>query len=117
MHQILQIEFEMCIFLSFLGGVTPQTPPFFSMVKGFSSNKGIKTRKVGGIDIKIANILLKMNIVFFSKMLAKGMRQIAQIKFESCNFFFSFWEGNFPLRSFWEGTSPQIPLFLMAKDL
>ena len=24
-------------------------------------NKGIKTRKVGGIDMKIANILLKMN--------------------------------------------------------
>ena len=58
MHQILQIEFEIYIFLSFRGGVPPQTPPNFSMVKGFNSNKGIKTRKVGGIDIKIANILV-----------------------------------------------------------
>ena len=41
---------------------------------------------VGGIDIKIANILLKMNIDFFSKMLAKGMHQIVQIEFENCNF-------------------------------
>ena len=75
-----------------------------------SANKGIKTRKVGGIDIKIANILLKNEYWFFSKMLAKGMHQIAQVEFENFNFFQLLRE-YFPLRSFSEGT------FLMAKDL
>ena len=38
MHQILQIEFEICIFLSFWGEVPPQAPSFFFlMAKGFSS--------------------------------------------------------------------------------
>ena len=66
-HHILQIEFEICIFLSFWGGVPPQTPLHFLQwpkVLYNSSNKGVKTRKMGGIDIKIANILLKMNIGF-----------------------------------------------------
>ena len=36
-------------------------PHFFSGQKLIMPNKGIKTRKVGGIDMKIANVLLKMN--------------------------------------------------------
>ena len=61
MRQILQIEFKNCIFVSFWGEVLPQTPHFFNGQKFIMPNKGIKTRKVGGIDVKIANILLKMN--------------------------------------------------------
>ena len=34
---------------------------FFNGQKFIMPNKGIKTRKMGGIDMKIANILLKMN--------------------------------------------------------
>ena len=36
--------------------------PIFSMTKKFiMPNKGIKTRKVGGLDMKMANTLLKLN--------------------------------------------------------
>ena len=84
-------------------------PHFFNVQKFMMPNKGIKTRKVGGIE-KIANILLKMNNGF-SKILAKGMHLI---EFENCNFF-SNSEGGTPLRSFWEGTPPQTPLFKFSK--
>ena len=61
MHQILQIEFN-CIFFQLLRGSSPSDIPiFFNGQKFIMPNKGIKTRKVGGIDTKIANILLKMN--------------------------------------------------------
>ena len=61
MHQILQIDFKNCIF-SVSGGSSPSdTNIFVNGQKFMIPNKGIKTRKVGGIDMKIANILLKMN--------------------------------------------------------
>ena len=45
MHQILQIEFENGNFSQLLRGSSPSDTPIFSLVKGFSSNKGIGTRK------------------------------------------------------------------------
>ena len=59
MHQILQIEFQNCIFFSFWGEVS-DTRIFFNGQKFIMPNKGINTRKVGGIDTKIVNILLEM---------------------------------------------------------
>ena len=64
MHQILQIEFKNCIFSAYGGSSPSDTPHFFNVQKFIMPNKGIKTRKVGGIDIKIANIWLKMNYGF-----------------------------------------------------
>ena len=63
MHQIFcKLSLIIAFFFSFWGEVPPQTPPkFFNGQKFIMPNKGIKTRKVGGIDTKIANILLKMN--------------------------------------------------------
>ena len=64
MHQILLIECKKCIFSAseLLRGSSPlRHPHFFNGQKIIMPNKGIKTRKVGGIDMKIANILLKMN--------------------------------------------------------
>ena len=91
MHQILQIEFENFIFFSFLGGVPPQTSPFFQWPKVYnSSNKGIKSRKVGGIDIKIANILLKMNNGFQQNV---GKRYASNLKLSLKIAFFSVSEG------------------------
>ena len=60
MHQILQIEFKNCIFSAFEGKLPLRHLNFFNGQK-FTSNKDIKTRKVGGINMKIVNILLKMN--------------------------------------------------------
>ena len=60
MHQILQIDFKNCIF-QLLGKFPLRHPHFFNGQKFIMLNKGIKTRKVGGIDMKIANILLNMN--------------------------------------------------------
>ena len=55
-HQISQIEYANCIFSTFEGD-SPDTPFFSSRVKDFyNSDKGIKTGKVGRIDMKIANI-------------------------------------------------------------
>ena len=61
MHQILQIEFKNCIFSASEGKFRLRYSHFFNGQKFMMPNKGIKTRKVGGIDMKIANILLKMN--------------------------------------------------------
>ena len=61
MHQILQIECKKCIFSASEGKFPLRHPHFFNGQKFIMPNKGIKTRKVGRIDIKIANILLKMN--------------------------------------------------------
>ena len=86
MHQISQIEYANCIFSTFEGD-SPDTPFFSSRAKDFYySDKGIKTGKVGRIDMKIANIFFIGNKIF-SKMLAKGMHQIPKIEFENCNFF------------------------------
>ena len=63
MHHILQTEFKNCIFSTFEGKF-PSDTPIFSMAKNYiMPSKDIKTRKLGpgGIDMKIANILLKMN--------------------------------------------------------
>ena len=49
-------------FFQLLKGKFPlRHPHFFNGQKFIMPTKGIKTRKVGGIDMKIANILLKMN--------------------------------------------------------
>ena len=61
MHQSLQIEFKNCICSASEGKFPSDTPIFFNGQKFIMPNKGTKTRKVGGIDMKIANILLKMN--------------------------------------------------------
>ena len=61
MHQILQIEFKNCIFFQLLRGSSPSdTCIFFNGQKFIMPNKGINRRKVGGIDTKKVNILLKM---------------------------------------------------------
>ena len=74
-------------FFQLLRGTPPDTPFFSSRAKDFYySDKGIKTGKVGRIDMKIANIFFIGNKIF-SKMLAKGMHQIPKIEFENCNFF------------------------------
>ena len=65
------------------------------MVKGFSSNKDIKARKVGGIDIKIANSLLKMKIGFSAKCWQKVCTKLRKLNLKIS--FFSASEG---------GTSP-----------
>ena len=51
MHQILQIEFKNCIFSASEGKFPPRHPHFFNGQKFIMPNKGIKTRKVGGIDM------------------------------------------------------------------
>ena len=61
MHQILQIEFKNCIFSAFEGKFPLRHLNVFNGRKFIMPNKDIKTRKVGGIDMTIANILLKMN--------------------------------------------------------
>ena len=61
MHQILQIDFKNCIFSTSEGKFPLRHPHFFNDQRFMMPNKGIKTRKMGGIDKKIANILLKMN--------------------------------------------------------
>ena len=71
MHQILQLEFKKCIFSASEGKFPLRHPHFFNGHKSMMPNKGIKTRKVGGI----ANIYWKL-IMVFSKMLAKGMSLI-----------------------------------------
>ena len=59
----LQTEFKNCIFSTFEGKFPLSHPIFFNGQKFIMPNKDIKTRKLGpgGIDMKIANILLKMN--------------------------------------------------------
>ena len=59
MHQILQIEFKNCIFSD--SKFPLRHPDVFTGQKLIMPNEGIKTRKVGGIDMKITNVLLKMN--------------------------------------------------------
>ena len=62
MHQFLQIESKNCIFFSASEGKFPlRHLHFFNGQKFMMPNKSIKTREVGGIAMKIANILLKMN--------------------------------------------------------
>ena len=61
MHQRLQIEFKNGIFSASEGKFPLRHPHFFNGQKSMMPNKGIKTRKVGGIDMKKANIFLKMN--------------------------------------------------------
>ena len=61
MHQILQIELKNCIFSPFEGKFPLRHPNCFNGQIFIMPNKDIKKRKVGGIDMKIANILLKMN--------------------------------------------------------
>ena len=74
-------------FFQLLRGTPPDTPFFSSRTKDFyNSDKGIKTGKVGRIDMKIANIFFIGNKIF-SKMLAKGMHLIPKIEFENSNFF------------------------------
>ena len=53
MHQILQIEFKNCS-ASDERKFPFRHPHFFNGQKFIMPNKGIKTRKVGGIDMKIA---------------------------------------------------------------
>ena len=91
MHQILKIEFENCIFFS----ASESDTLCFHWSKVYNSfNKGIKTRKVGGIDMKIANTLLKMNNVFFSKCWQKVCTKLRKLSLK--NTFFSFWGAHPP---------------------
>ena len=87
------IEFESCIFFNFrrLGNSPseaserelPLRHPLFKFSKIYkSSNKGIKTGKVGGSS----DMIMYPIVYLFSKMLPKGMYQIARIEFQKCNF-------------------------------
>ena len=97
MHQILQIESKNCIFSASEGKFPLRHLHFSNGQKFMMPNKGIKTIEVGGIDMNIANILLKMN---------NGFHLIFQLL-----------KGELPLRSFWEGTPSQTPAFNIFKDL
>ena len=68
MHQNARIEFQKRIFFSFCGGTSPLDIPFclfngkrFIIVLAMASKIG----KVGGIDMRIANMSLEMINAFF----------------------------------------------------
>ena len=57
-----ELSLKIAFFFSGSEGKFPaDSPIFFNGQKLIMPNKGIKTRKVGGIDMKITNISLKMN--------------------------------------------------------
>ena len=60
----------------------------FSIAKVYYiSKKGIKTRKVGGIDIKIANILLKINNGFSVKGCEKVCTKLRKLSLKIAIFY------------------------------
>ena len=61
MHQICKLILKIAFFSTSEGKFPLRHPHFFNDQRFMMPNKGIKTRKMGGIDMKIANILLKMN--------------------------------------------------------
>ena len=96
------IEFQIAIFSTSEGGTPPQkllrgnssSNPLFKFSKIYkSSDKGIKTGKVGGSSDMMMYPIVYLKR-FFSKMLPKGMYQIERIEFQKCNFFF--WGGAHP---------------------
>ena len=56
-----KLSLKIAFFSASEGKFPIRHPHFFNGQKFIMPNKGIKIRKVGGIDMKIANILLKMN--------------------------------------------------------
>ena len=90
------IEYENCNFFNFWRGNSsseaserelPFRHPLFKFSKIYkSSDEGIKTGKVGGFSDMIMYPIVYLKR-FFSKMLPKGMYQIARIEFQKCIFF------------------------------
>ena len=79
-----KLSLKIAFFSQLLRGSSPSdTRIFFNGQKFIMPNKGINTRKVGGIDTKIVNILLKMKNGFQEN----AGKWYALIEFENCKFF------------------------------
>ena len=108
MHQIRQIEFQKYIFSAFQEAHAPSGTPFFLQFPKIYLKKWYSFTNREGARIRNKNSQYFIrNKWIFSKMLAKGMHQIAQIEFENCIF-----------SSFRGGNPPQTPSFIfsMPKD-